>query len=92
MSGKRMTDSTRIVLQALVAHPADEHFGLDLSKSTGLAHSTVYGVLERLEGWGWLETDSSTRSEPVRHGAITGSPTKARTFPARRWTKPPDAE
>ena len=50
-----MTDSTLQVLHALLADPTREHYGLELSKSSGIAHGTMYGILVRLEDWGWLE-------------------------------------
>ena len=50
-----MTDSTLQVLHALLADPARERYGLELSKSSGIAHGTMYGILVRLEDWGWLE-------------------------------------
>jgi PadR family transcriptional regulator, regulatory protein PadR len=55
MSDKRMTDSTLQVLHALLADPTRERYGLELSKSSGMAHGTMYGILVRLEDWGWLE-------------------------------------
>jgi PadR family transcriptional regulator, regulatory protein PadR len=55
MSDKRRTDSTLQVLHALLADPTRERYGLELSKSSGIAHGTMYGILVRLEGWGWLE-------------------------------------
>jgi DNA-binding PadR family transcriptional regulator len=56
MSDKRMTKPTRNVLETLLAHPEQERYGLDLSRQAGIAHGTLYGILERLEGWGWLES------------------------------------
>ncbi len=50
-----MTDSTLQVLDALLADPTRERYGLELSKSSGIAHGTMYGILVRLEDWGWLE-------------------------------------
>lgn len=51
-----MTKPTRKVLEALLACPERERYGLDLSKQAAVAHGTLYGILERLEGWGWLES------------------------------------
>jgi PadR family transcriptional regulator, regulatory protein PadR len=55
MSDKRMTDSTLQVLHALLADPTRERYGLELSKNSGIAHGTMYGILVRLEDWGWLK-------------------------------------
>jgi hypothetical protein len=52
MSDKRRTDSTLQVLHALLADPTRERYGLELSKSSGIAHGTMYGILVRLEDWG----------------------------------------
>jgi hypothetical protein len=56
-----MTNSTLQVLQvlqvlhALLADPTREKYGLELSKNSGIAHGTMYGILARLEDWGWLD-------------------------------------
>lgn len=51
-----MTRPTRKVLEVLLADPMQERYGLELSKRAGVAHGTLYGILERLESWGWLES------------------------------------
>jgi PadR family transcriptional regulator, regulatory protein PadR len=64
-----MTGSTRQVLEALLADPSRERYGLELSKSAGIAHGTMYGILVRLEDWGWLENRleySPDRAAPPR--------------------------
>jgi hypothetical protein len=50
-----MTGSTVRVLQALLADPGRERYGLELGRSAGIAHGTMYGILVRLGSWGWLE-------------------------------------
>jgi PadR family transcriptional regulator, regulatory protein PadR len=55
MSDKRMTEPTRKVLQALLDDPELEHYGLALSRQADIPHGTMYGILVRLEGWGWVE-------------------------------------
>lgn len=50
-----MTSSTLQVLHALLADPTREKYGLELSKNSGIAHGTIYGILARLEDWGWLD-------------------------------------
>lgn len=49
-----MTPPTRDVLHALLSDPTREYYGLELSKTSGIPHGTMYGILIRLEGWGWL--------------------------------------
>lgn len=64
-----MTGSTLRVLQVLLTDPTRERYGLELSKSSGIAHGTMYGILVRLEDWGWLENrleHSPDRATPPR--------------------------
>lgn len=49
-----MTEPTKQVLHALLLDPTREYYGLELSKASGISHGTMYGILVRLEGWGWL--------------------------------------
>jgi PadR family transcriptional regulator, regulatory protein PadR len=49
-----MTTPTLRVLAALLADPLGEHYGLELSRAAGLPSGTVYPILARLEGAGWL--------------------------------------
>lgn len=55
MSDKRMTEPTRKVLQALLDGFEQEHYGLALSRQADIPHGTMYGILVRLESWGWVE-------------------------------------
>jgi PadR family transcriptional regulator PadR len=69
MSDKRMTEPTRKVLQVLLADPSAERYGLELSKGAGIAHGTMYGILVRLEQWGWLTNrleHATDRATPPR--------------------------
>ena len=50
-----MTDATRQVLQALLTDPARERYGIELSKDAGIAQDMMYGILVRLEDWGWVK-------------------------------------
>jgi PadR family transcriptional regulator PadR len=50
----RLTLPTLRVLDALLTDPLDEHYGLELSRAAGLPSGTVYPILARLEGAGWL--------------------------------------
>jgi PadR family transcriptional regulator PadR len=49
-----MTIPTLRVLAALLADPLGEHYGLALCRAAGLPRGTVYPILARLEGAGWL--------------------------------------
>jgi PadR family transcriptional regulator PadR len=50
----RMTIPTLRVLAALLADPLGEYYGLELCEAAGLPRGTVYPILARLEGAGWL--------------------------------------
>jgi DNA-binding PadR family transcriptional regulator len=56
MSGK-MTLSTQLVLGALIADPTRRIHGFELCAATGQPSGTVYPILARLEGLGWLESE-----------------------------------
>lgn len=56
MGEPRMTLATRAVLAAFLAKPADEHYGLQISEAADLPGGTIYPILIRLEGCGWLES------------------------------------
>ncbi|MEU9201924.1 helix-turn-helix transcriptional regulator [Streptomyces sp. NPDC048332] len=56
MGEPRMTMATKAVLSALIAKPADEHYGLEISDAAGLAPGSIYPILIRLEQCGWLES------------------------------------
>lgn len=71
-----MTPPTRDVLQALLSDPTCEYYGLELSKISGIPHGTMYGILIRLERWGWLtnrlEYAPDRASPPRRYYRLTG--------------------
>ena len=52
----RMTIPTQYVLDALLADPGLERYGLEISAASGLASGTVHPILARLEGMGWLDS------------------------------------
>lgn len=60
----RMTLQTQLVLRALLADPAGEHYGLRVRDETGLPSGTVYPILARLEQCGWV---ASSWEDPVQH-------------------------
>lgn len=64
-----MTEPTRQVLHALLVDPTREYYGLELSKTSGISHGTMYGILVRLESWGWLTNrleHATDRATPPR--------------------------
>lgn len=71
MAVPRMTRATLLVLRELLADPAAERYGLELSKVVGLKSGTVHPILCRFEQAGWLESryeeiDPSAAGRPVR--------------------------
>ncbi|MET7750353.1 PadR family transcriptional regulator [Micromonospora sp. NPDC005367] len=56
----RLTLPVVKVLSVLLAEPDTERYGLDLMKLTNLPSGTLYPVLHRLKGAGWLEADWET--------------------------------
>jgi PadR family transcriptional regulator, regulatory protein PadR len=58
MSGKmpRMTLPTQLVLGELIADPTRQVHGFELCAATGQPSGTVYPILARLEGLGWVES------------------------------------
>lgn len=49
-----MTWPTRHVLAALATDPTGQHYGLDLARRAALRPGTIYPILARLEGRGWI--------------------------------------
>jgi PadR family transcriptional regulator, regulatory protein PadR len=64
----RLTAPLVKLLRVLLADPTSKYWGFEIMKRTGLASGTVYPLLARLEGMGWLE--SGWDDEP----AISGRP------------------
>ncbi len=52
----RMTMPTQLVLQALLAEPGEEQYGLQICTNAGLPSGTIHPILARLERVGWLES------------------------------------
>lgn len=68
---KRITKPTRAVLEAFMATPTDEQYGLDIAAVTGLKSGSLYPILGRLEDNGWLtsyweDTNPETEGRPRR--------------------------
>jgi PadR family transcriptional regulator, regulatory protein PadR len=52
----RSSKQTLALLTVLSRKSAEWHYGYALSRETGLQSGTLYPILMRLEGRGWLET------------------------------------
>ena len=66
----RFSPQTLLLLEALLAKPANWHHGYSLSQQTELASGTLYPILMRLEKLRWLETkweDPGDLGRPPRH-------------------------
>jgi PadR family transcriptional regulator len=57
MPKPRMTLQVQLVLGEMLSEPAESRYGLDLGTATGLPSGTIYPILARLEGIGWVESD-----------------------------------
>lgn len=72
LPGPRMTIPTQLVLQALLADPVQEKYGLQLCSEAGLPSGTIHPILARLErefGWltsRWEDTDPAEEGRPRR--------------------------
>lgn len=64
MGTPRMTLQTQLVLRAFLEDPARERYGLELCDLAGLPSGTIYPILARLEGVGWV---ASTWEDPAVH-------------------------
>jgi DNA-binding PadR family transcriptional regulator len=100
----RMTIPTQFVLQALLAEPERELYGVEIGELAGLRSGTVHPILARLEAVGWLQSrwediDPRTEGRPARRyyrltaeGAPAGQAALARAYrpsPARRLRPQP---
>lgn len=63
----RMSLQTLRVLEAFLENPAEQLAGADLQKRTDVASGTLYPILLRLEGAGWLVSRWET-IDPVAAG------------------------
>ncbi len=71
MADLRMTIPTQRVLEALLADPGAELYGLEIGSVAGLRSGTVHPILARLEGVGWLQSrwediDPQAEGRPAR--------------------------
>lgn len=53
----RRTVALSSLALALMADPGGQHWGYDLSRSSGLRSGVLYPILQRLLDAGWLEDD-----------------------------------
>jgi PadR family transcriptional regulator, regulatory protein PadR len=53
----KMTGPVEQVLRAMLEDAAVPRYGLEVSKQAGLEPGTLYPVMARLEGVGWLESN-----------------------------------
>ncbi|MET8850801.1 helix-turn-helix transcriptional regulator [Amycolatopsis sp. NPDC004625] len=60
-----MTLQTQLVLRALLQRPAREQYGLELCAETGLPSGTIYPIVARLEGFGWVESRWENPNEHI---------------------------
>lgn len=59
-----MTVAVQAVLGALLQQPDTELYGLEIVKASGLEPGTIYPILQRLRGAGWV-TDRWEDPEPA---------------------------
>jgi len=53
----QVTRQTERVLAALLRDPSGPRYGLELGRETGLKSGTLYPILARLEGAGWVVSE-----------------------------------
>jgi PadR family transcriptional regulator PadR len=70
MAGLRMTVGVLAVLGALLDQPGTELYGLEIVRASGLEPGTIYPILQRLRGAGWV----SDRWEDPEPAHIQGRP------------------
>ena len=63
-----MTLQTQLVLRAMLADPAAEHYGLQLCAETGLPSGTIYPIVIRLEKFGWVVSSWEDPAEHITQG------------------------
>lgn len=95
-SNLRMTAQALKVLKVFVERPRDKLSGAEISRATGIGSGTLYPLLARFEGVGWLVSeweavDPSEVGRPRRRlYAITalGQSTALREFAEFQLTNP----
>src|ERR671928_585930 len=93
-SALRMTIPTQLVLEALLADPARELYGVEIGDHAALRSGTVHPILARLEGVGWLRSrweDIDPRTEgrpPRRYYRLTAEGARAAQAALARAHRP----
>jgi len=69
--------ATRLVFQAFLDAPGDETYGFRLAAATNLPSGTIYPILRRLEGEGfikshWRDVDAVSQRRRRRYYELTG--------------------
>ncbi len=89
----RRSHQTNLVFQALLDAPAEETYGFELARATGLPGGTVYPILQKLVDNGLLTTrweeieESAARRRRRRYYRLTADGARA----ARATTAPTEA-
>jgi PadR family transcriptional regulator PadR len=71
MTRRKRSHQTRLVLTALLDAPAEDAYGLEIVRASGVATGSCYAILRRLEDEGLLEArwermDASEAGRPPR--------------------------
>lgn len=71
MSAPRVTLNVLLMLRVFLAADGEERYGLQVMRATGLRSGTLYPMLLRLEGEGWLtsrmeEAGPASEGRPLR--------------------------
>jgi DNA-binding PadR family transcriptional regulator len=80
------------VLAALLERPHDDHYGLELARQAGIRAGSIYPILARLEGCGWLigyweEIDESAEGRRRRkYFRLTGEGERCATAEIKEWS------
>lgn len=88
---QRITESTVRVLEAALAAPTHEWYGLELMDETGLKSGTLYPILHRLTADGWLtarfeDVDPAQVGRPRRRlYCLSGDSVPAAVEVVERW-------
>jgi PadR family transcriptional regulator, regulatory protein PadR len=68
---RKRSHQTKLILQVLLDAPADEAYGLEVVRASGVAAGSTYAILRRLEDEGlldgrWEQMDSADEGRPPR--------------------------
>jgi PadR family transcriptional regulator, regulatory protein PadR len=64
----KMTGPVRLVLRAMLDDAGVPRYGLQISKQAGLEPGTLYPVMARLEGVGWVQSRWEDPDLSIRDG------------------------